>query len=48
MLMGLIGEIEGMWAFAHMGDCGGGESEPIGNATKTVGFDENNNTFGSF
>ena len=31
--MGLIGEIEGMWGFATMGNCGG--------ETKPLGIDEN-------
>lgn len=41
--MGIISEIEGVWDFSTMGNCEG-ESEPIGNTTKTFGFDENNNT----
>lgn len=44
-IMGLISEIEGVWDFATMGNCEG-ESEPIGNPTKTVGFEGSNNTLG--
>ena len=45
LYMGLISEIEGMWDFAHMGDCGG-ENEPIGLHTKSIGFESNNNALG--
>lgn len=41
--MGIINEIEGLWDFATMGNCEG-ESVPIRNTTKTVGFEGSNNT----
>lgn len=45
--MGLISEIEGMWDFAHMGDCGG-KDEPIGISTNPVGFEGQNNSLNGF